>query len=540
VTSPNTIVGIIDNATPLAGAVLTPTPKPSKAKRASPKGNGKRGGDTAEGDLNRRLALYPRTDLGNAERFRERNGLKLLWCGAVGWFWWDGRRWNREGVDERVRIAAHQTVRGIQDEADAIAGTELDDQVGTRRRGKDEEPIMLSDALRAWGRQSEQNSKINQLAEQSQAYLAVSQEGLDADRFAINVRNGTLRVRKGNEDGDCITFSPHDPGDRITKLIPVDYVPEAISPLYDAFLNDVQPEEEMQRFLHQWIGLSLTGDTSQQRLCVFWGTGKNGKSVFVETAASIAGDYSDSVPIETFLAEGRGRSAGQATPDLAILPGVRLLRTSEPKRGAQFDEGLIKMVTGGEPIMARNLNLPYFRFYPAFKLTISGNHRPRIGGTDEGIWRRMTLVPWRVTIPEEKRDPNLVDKLREEASGILNRYLDGLRDYLDHGLMLLEEVTAATVEYRRDHDTLGRWLEECTEPKEGVRTSHQAALALFNAWAAANGLTFWKGKGFTNAMTERGIQKTKSGNIYFVGLQLTKSCSDFDGQFAADLNTRED
>jgi putative DNA primase/helicase len=216
------------------------------------------------------------------------------------------------------------------------------------------------------GAESEQNSKINQLAEQSQAYLAVAPDGLDADRFAINVRNGTLRVRKDEAgEGDCITFSQHNPDDRITKLIPVDHMPEASCPQYDAFLQDVQPEESMQRFLHQWIGISLTGDISQQRLCVFWGTGKNGKSVFIETAALIAGDYSDTVPIETFLADGRGRSAGQATPDLAILPGVRLLRTSEPKRGAQFDEGLIKMVTGGEPIMARNLNLPYFRFYPS-------------------------------------------------------------------------------------------------------------------------------------------------------------------------------
>jgi putative DNA primase/helicase len=491
--------------------------------------------------LHRRLACFPMTDLGNAERFRERNLGKLLWCGAIGWFWWDGRRWCRDGVDERVRIAAHVTVRSLQDEATAIVGTDLDRPAPT----KAEPNRMLSDALRAWGRASEANSRLNHLAEQAQAYLAVLPGELDADRFAINVRNGTLRVRKNEGTGDYISFTTHDPENRITKLIPVDYLPEAECPLYDGFLADVQPEVTMQRFLHQWIGLSLTGDISEQRLCVFWGTGKNGKSVFIETAALIAGDYSDTVPIETFLAEGRGRSAGQATPDLAILPGVRMLRTSEPKRGAQFDEGLIKLVTGGEPLMARNLNLPYFRFYPSFKLTISGNHRPRIGGTDEGIWRRMTLVPWGVTIPEEKRDPHLVDKLRAEASGILNRYLDGLRDWLDHGLILPDEVTAATAEYRRDHDTLGRWLEECTERKEGERVQHSTALDLFNAWAIANSLSPWKGKGFTSAMTERGFRKTKSDITYFLDIRLTKSRSDYidhDGRPVnrADLNTWED
>jgi putative DNA primase/helicase len=424
------------------------------------------GADTA--DLDRRLALFPMTDLGNAERFRERNRDKFVWCGAIGWFWWDGRRWCRDGVNECVRISAHLVVRSIQDEAEVIAGTDADRPMGTKGRGKEEQTVMLSDLLRAWGRQSEANARLNQLAEQAQSYLAVQPKELDADPLAINVRNGTLHVRKA-ADGDYVTFSPHNPRDLITKLALVDYDPAATCPRYDAFLVDVQPADEMRRFLHQWIGLSLTGDISEQRLCVFWGTGKNGKSVFIETAALIAGDYSDTVPIETFLADGRGRSAGQATPDLAILPGVRLLRTSEPRRGAQFDEALIKLVTGGEPILARNLNLPYFRFYPSFKLTISGNHRPRIGGTDEGIWRRMTLVPWGVTVAEEKRDPHLVEKLRAETSGIFNRYLDGLRDWFDHRLNLPDEVTAATAEYRRDHDTLGRWLEECTERKEGER-----------------------------------------------------------------------
>jgi putative DNA primase/helicase len=221
------------------------------------------------------------TDLGNAERFRERNSGKLLWCGAVGWFWWDGRRWCRDGVDERVRIAVHTTVRSLQDEAAAIADTDLDRPAPT----KAEPDRMLSDALRAWGRASEANSRLNHLAEQAQAYLSVLPSELDADRLAINVRNGTLRVRKNDGTGDYIAFTAHDPADRITKLIPVDHVPEAGCPLYDGFLADVQPEATMQRFLHQWIGLSLTGDISEQRLCVFWGTGKNGKSVFIETAA---------------------------------------------------------------------------------------------------------------------------------------------------------------------------------------------------------------------------------------------------------------
>ena len=121
----------------------------------------------------------------------------------------------------------------------------------------------------------------------------------------------------------------------------------------------------------------------------------------------VAGDYGETVPIETFLDHGKARGAGQATPDLAILPGVRMLRTSEPEKGAKLAEAMVKLVTGGEPIQARHLNRDFFKFYPQFKLTMSGNYRPTISGTDEGIWRRVRLVPFGVTIPKEERDIHL-------------------------------------------------------------------------------------------------------------------------------------
>jgi putative DNA primase/helicase len=477
---------------------------------------------------NQRLAFLPLTDLGNAERFVERNRGKFIACSAIGWLRWDNRRWCKDGVDERVRIAAHETVRAIQDEADAIADTDLDTKVGKKGPAKDKQAVMLSDKLRAWGRRSEANSALNQLADQAQAYLSVLPHQLDADGYAINVRNGTLRVKRdASSDEPAITFTPHDPADFITKLCPVDYDQDATCPRYDEFLSEVQPTVEMRRFLHQWMGLSLTGETGEARMAIFWGVGRNGKSVFMETAAHIAGDYSTTVPVETFVSDSRGRNAGQATPDLAKLPGVRLLRASEAERGGSLQETLIKSVTGGDQITARNLNRPYFDFYPQFKLTITGNQRPNIKGTDEGIWSRVTLVPWTVVIAQEKRDPQLLSKLKAEASGILNRYLDGLRDWLDHGLKLPDEVKEATAEYRRDHDALGRFLEEATRRKEGSRVGVTEALNVFNGWAIANGINEWKGKGFSNAMTERGYRKIKSDVMQFLDIELIKSRLDY-------------
>lgn len=147
---------------------------------------------------------------------------------------------------------------------------------------------------------------------------------------------------------------------------------------------------------------------SEQKLAFFHGKGANGKSTLVDTWATIAGDYSGTVPIETFLDQGRKRKGSDASPDLAALVEVRMLRTSEPEKGSKLAEALIKLATGGEPMPVRRLMRDPFDLHPAFKMTVSGNHRPSISGIDDGIWRRVMLVPWDVQIPDREKDRQLV------------------------------------------------------------------------------------------------------------------------------------
>jgi putative DNA primase/helicase len=147
----------------------------------------------------------------------------------------------------------------------------------------------------------------------------------------INVKNGALVVRR-SDDRDYVALRPHAPSDLMTKIAPVTFDPAATCPVYDQFLAEVQPDARMRRFLHQWAGLSLTGDISPQRMVIFWGRGSNGKSTLVETWAAVAGGYGTSIPIESFLDQGRARRGGEPTPDPAGLSGVRFLRTSEPER----------------------------------------------------------------------------------------------------------------------------------------------------------------------------------------------------------------
>jgi putative DNA primase/helicase len=513
--------------------------------------------------LDLRLAFLPLTDLGNAERFRERNRGKLLWCREMdgNWLHWDGRRWSREGAEARARIAEHECVRAIKDEADALRRSGQDVPVGSTKKkkpkapshkekvgamfaalagqdtpadpdgGEEEEQTMYSDLLDRWARKSEDASGLSPIGKHAQPYLSVSSRELDADPFAINVLNGTLHAG-WNEDGVAeIIFKKHDPDDLITKLAPVVYDKKATCPNYDRFLEQVQPNEDNRRFLHQWGGYALTGDVSEQRLVFFWGKGRNGKSTLVDAWGLCVGEYGTASPIETFLAEGRGRQGNAASPDLAMLKGVRFVRTSEPDKGAKLGEALIKLVTGGEPFPARELNKPFFMLHPQFKLTISGNYRPKITGTDEGIWRRLMLVPWTVTIAKDRVDASLPHKLADESSGIFLRMVEGLRDWLQSGLITPEEVNTATAEYRSDSDPLGRFLEACVQPSTGDKEQSSVLHKVFCAWCKANGEREWTPIGFGMAMSDRGYHSKKSNVSWWLDIKLTKGEGDFvDGE----------
>jgi putative DNA primase/helicase len=516
----------------------SPTPKHETQERPRYAGSGgfrPPPDDPFQSSLHRQLAHFPMTDLGNAERFAARFKHLLLWCPEIGWLWWDGRRWSRDRVDEKVLDAEHFTVRAIQGEARRLRDSGADEKRGSRKGGKGEAAVdvMLSELLEGWGRASEESRRLAPISKRARAALAVAQSELDADPFKITVLNGTLVVHRRERDGggDRIEFRAHDPGDRITRLMPVEYDPAALCPLYDCFLAEVQPGADVRRFLHQWGGLSLTGDVSEEKLVFFWGVGQNGKTTLIEIWAYIAGDYAESVPIESFVNEGRSRNAGQATPDLAMLRGARYAYTDEPEKGARLSESLIKLLTGGNTIKVRELRMPYFRMRPQFKLTMSGNFKPRITGGEakHGIWRRMVMVDWSVTIPEDKRDFDLKEKLQAEASGILNRLLDGLRDWLDHRLVLPTEVKESTERYRSESDVLGRFLADCTvagDPEKDRVQSH-IMHELFVAWARANGEREWTNNGLGRAMHDRGCRSRHSNGSFWLGLKLIRRVDEF-------------
>lgn len=489
-----------------------------------------------------RCAALPMTDMGNAERFIARFGQDYRFTTAKGWMGWDGRRWRvldqeNDVTPAEVMAAVFRTVRAIQDEARAIAAT------GYRRSdgafdGMDyvwkstrNSVTMFSDALSGWGRTSEGASRLSCIATLAKRWITVSIEDFDTDPFAINCLNGTVRLRRWRDDAGVMRAAaelvPHDRADLIAKLAPVDYCPEADAPIYDALMLWAQPDAAMRRYLHQWGGYSASGHVGAQILHFWYGLGANGKSTVIDAWAGALGDYAGTIQIDTFLDQGLKKRGDAATPDLARLGGVRLLRASEPERGAKLNEALIKAATGGEPMAVRALHKGFFDLRPQFKLTIGGNYKPDVPGTDEGIWRRIKLILWNSFLEEKDRDGDLPNKLATEYSGIFLRLVDGLLDWMAGGFAEPDAVAQATADYRDDSDPIARFLRMCVERAPGQRVQSSELHAVYCAWAKAAGEYEWKQKRFSQEMKAKGFTNKQSNGMQFLDVRLIKQAGDF-------------
>lgn len=515
-------------------AASAPHPPVDSPSGEEPSRFGSGGDDSgAAGDaLDRKCARLPRTDLGNAERFFARHGRDFRFTVNAGWAAWDGRRWEwyHDGaVPAALRRAAMRCVRSIADEADAIEGTEDDFEI-TVGTGKNERQEFLSTILRRWAIASESKARIDAVVALFQPMVTVRSDIFDQDPMLFNVANGTLAIVERDSGAWEVRLRPHRRADYITKISPVAYDPAARSPVYDAFIARVQPDPEVREFLHRWAGLSLTGQKIQ-KLVQHYGTGRNGKGTMMEAHSHVAGDYAGTINIESLLA-GNVRSGQGSSPDLAKLPGVRLLRVTEPEEGAQLAEAMVKRMTGGDPIDARHNYGPFFTFKPIFKLSFQGNYKLKIRGTDAGIWGRMRLVAWDVTVPDKEQDPELPAKLEAEGPGILNRLLAGLLQYQVHGLAEPAAVTEATQKYRDDSDPVGQFLAMCVRPSPGSRVGSRALHIVYAAWARWTGNVDRAGRPYSEkALTEKletaKLRRFKSGSMWWLDIELLKAESDF-------------
>ncbi len=338
---------------------------------------------------------------------------------------------------------------------------------------------------------------------------ATTPDQWDADPFLLNTPGGVVDLRTGQ-------MRPNQPDDCMTKQTSV--TPEASCPLWHNFLDRITDgNDDLETFLQRMAGYSLTGSVREQCLFFAYGTGANGKSVFLNTVANIAADYHVAAPVEMFMASRNDRHP----TELAGLQGARLVTAMETEGNRRWAESRIKALTGGDPIAARFMRGDFFTFTPVFKLLIAGNHKPALRTVDEAIRRRLHLIPFAVTIPKAERDPDLPEKLKAEWPGILAWAIEGAVEWHTNGLAPPAVVTDATLEYLAGEDLIAVWLEDRCHQEHTARTLASVLYKSFKEWAEATGERPGTQRAFSMALESHGYRKEKTmDGRYFHGLRI--------------------
>jgi putative DNA primase/helicase len=316
-------------------------------------------------------------------------------------------------------------------------------------------------------------------------------------------------------------FGEHRREDLITRVTNASYDPDAKAPRWVQFLQEITDDDaELVRYLAQLAGLGLTGVTQDHLFIVLWGDGANGKSVFLETLAYVLGGYAKMADVSTFVATKDNRIRN----DIARLHGARLVTANESEQGQRLAEALIKQLTGGDTVSARFLYEESFEFKPQAKFWLRTNNKPVLRGQDDGIWRRVRLVPFDVQIPEDNQDKKLPQKLQGEASGVLNWALGGLRDYLVNGLQTPRKVSDATRQYREDQDLVQHFIDERCQVDLNATVGKTELYEAYRAWTEAEKVFTKNQPEFREEMLRRNFDEGKTGSRRFWrGLKLKRS-----------------
>jgi putative DNA primase/helicase len=436
------------------------------------------------------------TDATNAARLLKEHKRDIRYFPAwKKWLVWNGTHWETDEGGALVHEKGLETVRNIYDEL-----SKTDDY---RERNDIENFGKISESVR----RREAMIKTAQYIKE----LNIKAEDLDNNPWLLNVRNGTIDILTGE-------FLEHRQEDMITKLANADYDPAADCPLWKQFVREIMNyKPELVNFLQTAAGWALTGNIEEQTMFILYGSGANGKTTFLNTIQFLLGDYAIATPTESFMK----KNSDQNTNDIARLRGTRFVTTTEAEQGRRLSEPLIKKITGNDQITARFLYGEYFNFTPTFKIFMATNHKPVIKGTDHGIWRRIKLIPFTTTIPQEKQDKSLEAKLKQEASGILNWLLEGTARWRREGLIAPAVILNATDEYRGEMDVIGNFLKErCVQKKEltiRIRELYKA----YADWCDDNKEHAVSERFFTMRLKEIGFMQSRTAEARFwCGLAL--------------------
>lgn len=451
-------------------------------------------------------------DTGSAQRYFDRYGRVVKFDTTAGKFmYFDGHAWRQDKTFVAQKLL-NKVVESLKDEP-----------VHVPKDASIDDKDAATEAKAKFIKRSRNNSGKRAALAETQTLIATTTDDFDQELNVLNTPSGYIDLATGS-------LMETTPESMFTKITNFEYSDTYAAPRWEEFLHQTfDGNQDLIHFMQKLVGYSLTGTMDEQVMTILHGekrkNGSNGKSVFVETVSSIIGNYAITIQPETLMAKPLASSGGPNN-DIARMKGARFIASSEPDEGMRLSEGLIKQMTGGEKVTARQLYGDYFEFQPTGTIWLSTNHKPIVRGTDDGIWRRLLFIPFLVQVPNNKKDPKLKQKLLREGPGILNWAVDGALMWQREGLNPPQIVQEDSKQYRGEMDTIGGFLEEVAEVGPGYQASFKEISLAFDEWEKIHGTGITKNK-LGRELAQRFDKKTVMGQRQYAGLRIKKGLSPF-------------
>jgi len=452
--------------------------------------------------------IHPPTDLGNADLFAEMFHGTVHYVPELNrWLVWSDSKW-RSSRDKLIGLV-RQFIEMRLEEA------KCQENLVTRHGNT----VTRTEALK-WVMKCQSKSRIDAMLQLAMvdAKISVSQDRLDRNPYLVGVKNGTLDLIAGVVREGCSN-------ELITQFIDIDYNPDAECERWLKFIDQVTcGHKDLADYIQESLGYALSGSVQEQQLFVLAGKGKNGKSTLVDVFLEVMGDYGKTTPAHTLM-----KSESRAIRnDIARLRGARFVSAVEINTGKQLDEALVKRLTGGDKITARFIGREYFEFTPQAKFFLAVNTLPEVSGADDGIYRRIRIIPFELSIGEDAIDKTLPEKLKSEKAGILAWAVEGVRRWYQRGKLIEPScVVEASSDFRTTMDTIGSFLKDVCERKTGTRIPKGSLFAAYQRWSKEACVDPVGLKEFGTLIRQQGFKESKSGSTRFwQGLTVrTSQCS---------------
>ncbi|MFC6290643.1 phage/plasmid primase, P4 family [Levilactobacillus angrenensis] len=442
-------------------------------------------------------------DTGNADRFMDRYGelVKYSFTDKT-WMVYNGSFWS---VDETGQI--HSLVdRVVDDMKNEKLVVPPNSDLSTDKAEK-----KFHDHIK----KARSNAGKKAMMDELKHRVPVLHGEFDSDKTLLNVANGFVDLTSG-------ILREHDIKKLFSRQAAVEYTDTIDAPEWTQFLKQIfNDDKELIDYVQKAVGYSLTGSTKEQVMFILYGNGRNGKSIFIDTIADTLGNYARSMQADSIMVK---NNSSAANSDIARLEGARLVTSSEPNDGLRLDEGLVKQLTGGDTVTARYLYGKEFEF----KLWLATNHKPIIRGTDDGIWRRLMLVPFAVKIPDNRVDKDLKYKLQREEVGILNWAVEGALKWQREGLKPPASVVEASQAYRNEMDVTAEFLEECCTIGKHEMARAAELYRRYKDWATNNSQYLMNSTKFGKEMGNKFEKKHDRQGTYYVGVKVQEFTAPFD------------